>query len=374
MSSVLDEVDAGTRSTLERYGFDPKLFAELQAQVANGTLSPETNIVDGLVEPPQSDDLARLPTPGERRYEEAAQAGLEALGRGELAVVVLNGGMATRFGGVVKGIVEAVDGRSFLELKLGQVERVAKEVGTEIPVAAMNSFATDQATREFVARNGLPEPIFFSQFVSLRLNPDGTLFRERDGSVSLYSPGHGDFLGAFRNSGTLAALRTRGVRHVLVSNVDNLGARVDPAVLGAHLVGGRPITIEVVRKEAGDAGGAPAWVNGRPVLIEGLRFPPDFDQDQIAVFSTNTVTFELEALDAEYSLTWLYVEKTVAGRSAVQLEHLFHEISAELPSTYLEVPRQGPHGRFFPIKTPADLDASREALREMLAASVLSHN
>ena len=30
--------------------------------------------------------------------------------------IVLAGGMATRFGGVVKAVVEAVDGRSFLEI------------------------------------------------------------------------------------------------------------------------------------------------------------------------------------------------------------------------------------------------------------------
>src|SRR3712207_8661149 len=49
---------------------------------------------------------------------EAYDAGVAAIRRGEVAMAVLNGGMATRFGGVVKGIVEAVDGRSFLEWKL----------------------------------------------------------------------------------------------------------------------------------------------------------------------------------------------------------------------------------------------------------------
>ena len=86
----------------------------------------------------------------------------------------------------------------------------------------------------------------------------------------------------------------------------------------------------------------------------------------------NTVTFDVGALDREYELTWLYVEKDVGGRRAVQLEHLFHEVSAFLPTTYLEVPRSGPRGRFFPVKTPDDLEAAREPLREMLAASPLA--
>ena len=35
-------------------------------------------------------------------------------------MVVLAGGMATRFGGGVKAVAEAIDGRSFLEVKLGE--------------------------------------------------------------------------------------------------------------------------------------------------------------------------------------------------------------------------------------------------------------
>ena len=85
----------------------------------------------------------------------------------------------------------------------------------------------------------------------------------------------------------------------------------------------------------------------------------------------NTVTFDLGALDRTWELTWLYVEKEVEARRAVQLEHLFHEVSAFLPTTYLEVPRTGPRGRFLPVKTPGDLAAARGPLRELLAASPL---
>ena len=38
-------------------------------------------------------------------------------------------------------------------------------------------------------------------------------------------------------------------------------------------------------------------------------------------------------------------------------------------TTYLEVPRRGPNGRFLPIKTPGDLDRAQDDLRELLAAS-----
>ena len=247
--------------------------------------------------------------------------------------------------------------------------RLARVLDASIPVALMTSFATDEETRAHVAARNLPEPVWFSQFVSLRLTPEGELFEGDDGSPSLYGPGHGDLLDALRTSGTLARLRSAGVDVVCVSNVDNLGARVDPVVVGAHLTAGRPVTSEVAAKE-GDMGGAPARVDGRMMLLETMRFPPGFDHDSIPVFNTNTALIDVDALKRPYDLTWLYVEKDVGGRRAVQVERLYHEITAFVPTTYLVVPRSGPRGRFFPIKTPADLDQSRERLSEMLATSV----
>ena len=366
---ILEVLDAETRAVLERYGFDDATFERLRAAVASGELTAAGNVARGTVEPPQDGDVTRLPEPGSAGWADARAAGTEALAAGRIAQVVLAGGMATRFGGVVKGAVEALDGRSFLSWKLGETARLGNALGVEIPVALMTSFQTEDETRAHVATLAVPEPLWFSQFVSLRLTEDGELFRE-DSGVSLYAPGHGDLLPALRRSGTLDELRRRGVEHVAVSNVDNLGARLDPVVVGAHVLAGRPMTAEVARKE-GDMGGAPARVDGRLGLLEGPQFPADFDQGRIRVFNTNTTTLALDAIDRDFDLQWLVVHKSVAGRTAVQLERLYHQIAWELDTTFLEVPRSGPRGRFFPIKEPADLETARPGLREMLASSVL---
>lgn len=365
---ILDEVDAGTRAMLARFGFEPLVFEELRARVAAGELSAASNVARGTVEPPRSDDIELLPAPGSDAWDEARVAGSGALAAGRVAQVVLAGGMATRFGGVVKGAVEALDGRSFLSWKLGETARLAEALGTAIPVVLMTSFQTEDETRAHVATLDVPEPLWFSQSVSLRLTDDGSLF-VADGRPSLYAPGHGDLVDAIRRSGTLSALRDRGVEHVTVSNVDNLGARLDPVVVGAHLLAGRPMTTEVARKD-GDLGGAPARVDGRLGLLEGPQFPAGFDQERIPVFNTNTALFTLDALDRPFDLPWLYVRKSVDGRGAVQLERLYHQVAWELETTFLEVPRTGPRGRFFPIKEPGDLVAAQPALRELLTTSV----
>ena len=322
---------------LARYGFDERLFEELRARVASGELSRESNLVRGELEPLTDDELAHLPDEAEPDFE-------------GVAVAVLNGGMATRFGGAVKGLVDAVDGVSFLDWKL----RDAAHAG--VPVVLMNSFATDEETREHLGDRD--DVVVFSQSVSLRLEPDGSVFP----GPSPYSPGHGDFAAC----APADELRARGIRTLMLSNVDNLGARVDPRVLAAHRAAGNPLTIEVAPAE-GDPGGAPVRVDGRPQIVEGFRFPPGFDPHALPVFNTNSLVVEVDALAQRHPLSWFYVEKAVEGRQAVQLERLVNELSAFLPTTYLVVPRHGPRSRFVPVKTPDDLERARLLLRELLA-------
>jgi UTP--glucose-1-phosphate uridylyltransferase len=366
---ILDDLDPETRATLERFAFDAETFEDLRSRVTSGELSAEANVVKGSVEPPAEGDVTALPEPGSAAWHAARATGLAVIREGRVAQVVLAGGMATRFGGVVKGTVEALDGRSFLSWKLGETARLGEELGTSIPVALMTSFQTADETRAHVASLDVPEPLWFSQSVSLRLTENGDLFLD-DGHPSLYAPGHGDLVEAILRSGTLGELRRRGVEHVTISNVDNLGARLDPVVVGAHVEAGRPLTAEVAMKQ-GDMGGAPVRVDGRLGLLEGPQFPRDFDHERIAVFNTNTATVALDALDRPFVLRWLHVAKSVDGRTAVQLERLYHQISWELDTTFLAVPRSGRRGRFFPIKEPEDLGDARPGLREMLAASVL---
>jgi UTP--glucose-1-phosphate uridylyltransferase len=325
---------------LERYGFDEQLFDELRARVASGELSRESNVVRGELEPLRDDELTALPDGAEPDV-----AGV--------AVAVLNGGMATRFGGAVKGLVDAVDGVSFLDWKLRDAEHAG------VPVVLMNSFATDEETRAHLGDRD--DVIVFSQSVLLRLAPDGSVFP----GPSPYSPGHGDFA----MCAPVEQLKAAGIRTLMLSNVDNLGARVDPRVLAAHRAAGNPLTVEVAPAE-GDPGGAPVRVDGHPQIVEGFRFPPGVDPHALPVFNTNSLVIEVDALEQRHPLTWLYVEKEVDGRKAVQLERLVNELSAFVPTTYLLVPRHGPRSRFVPVKTPEDLERARPLLRELLATSL----
>lgn len=359
--------DPTVSEILAAYGLDPDVFDALRAGLADGSRTADDDIVSGAMTVPGPGYVTSLPRAGTPGHDEALEVGQAAVRAGQVACVVLNGGMATRFGGVVKGAVEVVDGRTFLEIKLVQAERVASAFGGSVPVALMTSWATERPSRELLARCDVPGPLYFSQYVSLRLRHDGELFRTADGRVSLHGCGHGDFLVVFRTSGTLNTLRNRGVRHVVVSNVDNLAAWPDPLVIGTHIVLGRAATLEAT-DAAGEHGGAPVLVDRRRRHLEPSQFPPGFDRSGLLV-STNTITFDIDALDRDFDPPWLFVEKVVEGRSAVQFERAIAAGCEVMPTAVLRVPSGTANGRFLPIKTPADLEAARPAIRRLLAAA-----
>jgi UTP--glucose-1-phosphate uridylyltransferase len=275
--------------------------------------------------------------------------------------------MATRFGGAVKALAPAYDGQTFLDLKLGDVADVAERLDARVPVLIMSSFATDAALRAALPPASAATPIeIFAQEVSLRVTPDGELYRDSSGARSPYATGHGDMTFALRRSGALARFVAAGGDVLLMSNVDNLVATLDPAVIGAHLAGGRALTVEVAPKYPGDQGGIPLCVDGVPQVVEGFRLPPSFDQDSVPVFNTNTMVLDARAIDRDFDLDWFVVKKQVDGVAVVQFERLVGQVTAHLPTGFVRVPREGAGCRFAPIKTPEDLEVQRERIARVL--------
>ncbi|MGE0142157.1 MAG: UTP--glucose-1-phosphate uridylyltransferase [Planctomycetota bacterium] len=367
----MNELTPTDLAFLHRFGFDDALFADWQEQVRTHRLSTANNRVRDRMLPPSSEQIAELPRTGTTEREALERIGEAAIQRGELGLVILNGGMATRFGGVVKGVVEVLPGQSFLGLKIREALATGRRLGGNIPVYLMNSFATDEATRahliehdNFGAGDGDLE--CFTQFISVRMTKEGEVFRDAAGKISPYGPGHGDFAPSLRASGVLDRFRARGGRYLLLANVDNLGARVCPGILGMHIQSHAETTVEVAPKWPGDVGGSPWLYRGKLQLIEQIRYPEGFDADVVNVFNTNTFHFSADALDRDFELGWYYVEKKVDGKVAVQVERLVGEMTRFLRSQFVRVKRTGPSSRFFPIKTPEDLVAGKDEIASLV--------
>lgn len=358
-----------------------------------------------------------MPEPGAAHFEACRARGLEALLRGEVAFCLLAGGMATRMGGVVKALVEVFGDRddadedagdggglssdpddspnqpddytvgdlfpgssfldlrfaenaTFLDLRLAENATISRLAGRRLPLWMMTSEATDGPIREALG-SGLDVDYLttFEQNVSLRLTPAGLLFLDDHGRPSAYATGHGDLPDALERSGILHRFLERGGKTVWIANIDNLGATIDPVILGFHLEHGAPITVEVVDKVGTDRGGVPVRWNGRPIITEEFRLPLAFDPKKVPVFNTNTFLVNAEAL-ASLAMEWTYVEveKTIGNARAVQFERLMGEMTAALEPRFIRVPRSTEQSRFLPVKDMDELDRRRDDIQAIVRA------
>lgn len=337
-------------------------FESLVSRYRSGEWTATSNSLKAIVEPPAPGDIQRLPEPGTAAYRELDALGRKAIDGGEVGALILAGGMATRFNWEhPKGIYPILDGASFLELKI----RWIREQSRTMPIFIMTSFHTHDAIAAHLLEHDHfgsdPSTIhLFQQYRFRRLCPDGTFFASPDGSEDHAAPGHGDFVTALNQTGLLQRFLEGGGRYLLFSNVDNLGASIEPAIIGCHIQSGRQMTVEVAAKLPGDKGGAPARVDGRMQLVEGFAFPADFDQDLIPVFNTATYVFTAEALKTCGELPWYVVEKKVLGQPVIQFEHLAGDLTCQLETGFLEIVRDE---RFIPVKSQGEVPAAQELIR-----------
>ena len=147
-------LDPEAQNLLERFHFDERSFWSLRQALKEGRFPTSRNRLAEPLAPPMARDLLTWPEEESAVASDWSSRGEGALQAGRIGIVILNGGMATRFGGVVKGVVPVIDGKSFLGLSL---ERIAKRQ-QPVSVFLMNSFATEGATQTHLEENGFFRP------------------------------------------------------------------------------------------------------------------------------------------------------------------------------------------------------------------------
>jgi UTP--glucose-1-phosphate uridylyltransferase len=336
-------------------------FRRYYAQLAGGD--------SGMIAEAEIEAVRDLPD-AEALPDEMTAFGRTALPR--TVMVKLNGGLGTSMGlERAKSLLVVKDGLSFLDI----VARQALSSG--IPLVLMNSASTRYDS--LVVLEGYPGlrrdiPFDFAQHMVPKVNQVTLQPAEwaEDPELEWCPPGHGDIYAALVTSGMLKMLRAAGYRYAFTSNVDNLGAYIEPAILGYFVSQELPFMMEVAdRTEADQKGGhlARRRDSGRLLLRETAQCSAEDtaafqDITRHRYFNTNNLWINLDALadllersDNVLSLPLIRNGKTVDPRKpdsppVYQLEtamgaaiELFDGAGA------LRVPRS----RFAPVKTTNDL-------------------
>jgi len=316
-------------------------------------------------------------------------AGAELLA--QAVVIKLNGGLGTGMGlQGPKSLLEVRHGITFLDLMARQILDLRRACGMPVRLLLMNSFSTSADTLAHLQRyraEGLADPAEV-EFMQNRIPKiDAATMAPvkwpADSELEWCPPGHGDLYCALVGSGWLERLLDEGVKYAFISNSDNLGAVLDPAILYHFAHSGAPFLMEVTRRTAADSKGghlARRMADGRLLLREVAQCPEaDLtafqDIERHRYFNTNNLWLRLDLLKEQLAadsgvlpLPMIRNRKTVDPRdkqspAVIQLESAMGAaIECFAGSAAIEVPRS----RFAPVKTTGDLLALRSDAYDIL--------
>ena len=304
-----------------------------------------------------------------------ADAGRAALGR--TVVLKLNGGLGTSMGlERAKSLLTVRDGLSFLNIIAHQMLAIGERWGERVELLLLNSFNTDEDTRAVLARypalhSDLPQTVMQGKVPKILQDTLAPATWPAEPDLEWCPPGHGEVYVALAASGTLDALLAADYEYMFLSNVDNLGATLDLAILGYVAHEHIPFLMEVAeRTEADRKGGHVARHRSGRLLLREIAQCAAEDLNAFqnvhrhGLFNTNNIWINLPrlraALDASggvIKLPLIRNAKTLDPRDAAsppvyQLETAMGAaISVFDGAGVLCVGRD----RFLPVKTCADL-------------------
>ncbi|MDF1593503.1 MAG: UTP--glucose-1-phosphate uridylyltransferase [Desulfobacterales bacterium] len=346
---------------MEADGLPPiviKTFAYYYNQVAAG----ETGLIYDrdltCVGPEDIDDLSDL-----IKYAETGQHVFK-----NTVKIILNGGLGTTMGLTqAKSLIDVKPGKTFLEIILRQT------LHRRMRLAFMNSFNTHKDTLKALAAYDRPDgPLVFLQHKFPKILQQGLAPAVclNDPELEWNPPGHGDVYTALYTSGILQKLLDQGVHYAFIANSDNLGATVDPALLGYFSKQNIPFMMEVAERTPADLKGGhiARHKSGRLILRESAQCPKAEldafrDIDCYRFFNTNNIWINLEFLQTlirdkkTVRLPMILNPKTLDPRDdnsppVYQLETAMGAaISLFEGARAVKIPKT----RFMPVKTCNDL-------------------
>jgi UTP--glucose-1-phosphate uridylyltransferase len=355
---------------MEEQGMPPIVINVFKCYFAKFLYGDQGKLTEREIQPIQPGDISQYD-----QLESYTEEGLAALHK--VAVIKLNGGLGTSMGlEKAKSLIKVKEGLTFLDIILNQINHLRAKHNVMTPLVFMNSFKTHLDTMMRIegfdnGDTGIPLAFLQHRYPKVLEENYKPATWPNNPELEWNPPGHGDIYTALVTSGLLRKLRERGFTYIFISNSDNLGAVLDPRILGFLAQEKLPFVMEVAERTQQDRKGghlAKLAKNDRFVLRETAQCP-DSDKEAFQdttkhrYFNTNSLWLDLRAFEkvfvdnAMMPLDLILNPKNVDPRNpesprCIQLETAMGSaISAFEDAAALEVPRS----RFAPVKTTADL-------------------
>ncbi|HMB31332.1 MAG TPA: UTP--glucose-1-phosphate uridylyltransferase [Desulfohalobiaceae bacterium] len=236
-----------------------------------------------------------------------AELGRELLDQS--VVFKLNGGLGTTMGmPYAKSLLKVKSGYTFLDIVLLQTGegQFSFDPGS---LVLMNSFNTHEDTINYLYKKGFAEkerPFMFLQHKYPKILAESLepALAQDNQDLEWNPPGHGDLYAALFVSGILDKLLDYGKRYAFISNADNLGADIDPHILGYFAQNRLMFLMEVAQRTPSDKKGGhlAEHKNDHQLVLREIAQCPNSelenfqDISRYQFFNTNNIWLDLKQL------------------------------------------------------------------------------
>ena len=211
-------------------------------------------------------------------FEPYEEKGLEAIKSGEVAAVLLAGGMGTRLGSDnPKGMYDiGLTKPVYIFQRLFEnLMEVTNKAETYIHLFIMTSEKNHEATVAFITEHdffGYPKDFvhFFSQEMAAATDYDGNVYMEAKDRIATSPNGNGGWYLSLKKAGLSEVIEKAGIKWLNVFAVDNVLQKIaDPAFVGATIVKNCVCGSKVIRKVDRNEGvGVLCLEDNHPSIVE----------------------------------------------------------------------------------------------------------
>lgn len=401
---------------LENFGFDAEAHEQIRADYRAGRIGLSQNRISANAQIEDVSDDEVTDARG-KISSRAIELGKQAISEGAVAVVSLAAGVGSRWtqgAGVVKALHPycKLGGRhrNFLETHLAKSRRVGKQFGASVPHVVTTSYMTHAPIESYLAANDyyssrdrlylspgraiglrmvpmafdlqyaweeMPQQLLDEQQEKVRasvraallnwarVTGEGSDYVDNVPMQCLNPVGHWyEFPNMLRNGLLAKMLAERPkLKHLMLHNIDTLGADVDAGMVGLHIEQGNCLSFELIARRLEDRGGGLARVNGRPRILEGLAMPREQDEFNLSYYNSATTWIDIDRVLEVFELTRADLADSVKVDAAVRA------LGWRMPtySTLKDVKKRWGHGQedVFPVAQFEKLWGDMTALAEV---------